>query len=77
MKKGPGSVYDKWNTYPWSFLTEIFHNDQPSHGGDRKTFEVMTSTSPKGTHGSVASLLVATLYLEYIVRIWYHHFFLF
>jgi hypothetical protein len=29
-------------TYPWSFVTQIFHNGQPSHGGDRKTFEVMT-----------------------------------
>ena len=31
-------------TYPWSFLTKIFHNGQPRYGGDRKTFEVMTST---------------------------------
>ena len=22
-------------TYPWSFVTQIFHNGQPSHGGDR------------------------------------------
>ena len=44
-------------TYPWSFVTQIFHNGQPSHGGDRKLFEVMTSTLPKGTLGSVASLL--------------------
>jgi hypothetical protein len=29
-------------TYPWSFVTQIFHNGQPSHDGDRKTFEVMT-----------------------------------
>jgi hypothetical protein len=28
----------------WSFVTQKFHNGQPSHGGDRKTFEVMTST---------------------------------
>jgi hypothetical protein len=35
---------------------------QPSHGGDRKTFEVMTSTLPRGIIGSVASLLAATLY---------------
>jgi hypothetical protein len=28
-------------TYLWSFVTQIFHNGQPSHGGDRKTFEVM------------------------------------
>ena len=30
-------------TYTWSFVTQIFNNGQPSHGGDRKTFEVMTS----------------------------------
>jgi hypothetical protein len=24
--------------------TQIFHSSQLSHGGDRKTFEVMTST---------------------------------
>jgi hypothetical protein len=29
---------------------------------DRKIFEVMTSTLPKGKLGSVASLLAATLY---------------
>jgi hypothetical protein len=27
-----------------SFVTMIFSNGQQSHGGDRKTFEVMTST---------------------------------
>jgi hypothetical protein len=43
-------------------VTQIFHNGQPSHGGDRKIFEVMTSTLPKGTLGLVASLLAATLY---------------
>ena len=48
-------------TYPWSFVTQIYHNGQPSHGGDRKIFEVMTSTLPKGTLGSVASLLAVTL----------------
>jgi hypothetical protein len=49
-------------TYPWSFVTIIFHNGHPSHGGDRKIFEVITSTLPKGILGSVASLLAATLY---------------
>ena len=49
-------------TYPWSFVTQIFHNGQPRHGDDRNIFEVMTSTLPKGTLGSVASLLAATLY---------------
>jgi hypothetical protein len=37
-------VFTTGGTYPWSFVTQIFHNGQPSHGGDRKTFEVMTST---------------------------------
>jgi hypothetical protein len=41
---------------------KIFHNSQPSHGGDGKMLEVVTSTLPKGTVGSVASLLAATLY---------------
>ena len=49
-------------TYPWSFVTQIFHIGQPSHGGDRNMFEVMTSTLPKGTIGSVTSLLAATIY---------------
>ena len=49
-------------TYPWSFVTQIFHNGQPSHGGDHKIYEVLTSTLPRGTIGSVASLLIATFY---------------
>jgi hypothetical protein len=48
-------------TYSWSFVTQIFHNDQPSHG-ERKIFKEMTSTLPRGTLGSVASLLAATIY---------------
>jgi len=36
-------VFTTSGTYPWSFVTQIFHNGQPSHGGDRKTYEVMTS----------------------------------
>jgi hypothetical protein len=50
-------VFTTSRTYPWSFVTQILHNGQPSHGGGRKTFEVMTSTLPKGTLDSVASLL--------------------
>ena len=49
-------------TYPWSFVKHIFHNGQPSHGGNRNIFEVMISTLPRGTLGSVASLLAAILY---------------
>jgi hypothetical protein len=55
-------VFTTSGTYPWSFVTQIFHNGQPSHGGERKMFEVMTSTLPKRILGSVASLLAATLY---------------
>jgi hypothetical protein len=49
-------------------VTQIFHNSQPSHGGDRKIFEVMTSTLPKETLDSVVSLLAATLYQENLDR---------
>jgi hypothetical protein len=31
-------------TYPLSFGTYTLRNGQPGHDGDRKTFEVMTST---------------------------------
>ena len=37
-------VHTTSGTYLWSFVTQIFHDSQPSHGGDRKPFEVMTST---------------------------------
>jgi hypothetical protein len=36
-------------TNPWSFVTQILHNGQPSHGGDGTTFVVMTSTQLRGT----------------------------
>ena len=49
-------------THPWSFVAQIFHNGQTSHGDDRKILEVRTSALPKGTLGSVAPLLAATLY---------------
>jgi hypothetical protein len=55
-------VFTTSGTYPWSFVTQIFHNGQQSHGGDRKIFEVTTLTLPKGILGSVAFLLAATLY---------------
>ena len=42
-------VFATNGTYSWSFVTQIFHNSQPSHGGNRKTFEVMTSTQRRGT----------------------------
>ena len=54
--------FTKSGTFPWSSVTQIFHSGQQSHGGDRKTFEVMTSISLRGTLGLVALLLAATLY---------------
>jgi hypothetical protein len=38
MSKGPDCDYEERN-YPWSFVTHILRNGQPSHGG-----EVVTST---------------------------------
>ena len=43
-------------TYMWLFVTQILHSGSVIHGGDRKTFEVMTSTLPIGTLGSIQSL---------------------
>jgi hypothetical protein len=40
-------VFSTSGTYPWSCVIQIFHSGQPSHGGDRKIFEVMTSILPK------------------------------
>jgi hypothetical protein len=61
-------VFTTSGKYPWSFVTQIFHSSHPSYGGDRKIFEVITSTWPKGTLGSVDSLLAATLYQGNPVR---------
>jgi hypothetical protein len=56
-------VFTTNGTYPRSFMTHIFHSGQPIHGGDRKTFEVMTSSQLRGIIGSVTYLLAAALYL--------------
>jgi hypothetical protein len=48
MRKGPGSD-TTGGTYAGSFVTQIFHSGQSSHGGDRNIIQVMTSTLPKGT----------------------------
>ena len=52
-------------TYPWSLETQIFHNGQPNHGGDRKTFEVMTYRNPW-----FRSFLVCSSPLSRIGMIW-------
>ena len=50
MRNGPGSVYDKWNISVVNCDGQIFRNGQPNHDhGDRKIFEMMTSTLPRGT----------------------------
>ena len=54
MRKGSG-------TYPWSFVTQIFHSGQPNHGGDRNLFEMMTSTLPRGAIGSVGVIAAQCL----------------
>ena len=54
-------------TYPWSFVTQIFHNGQPRHGGDRKFSEVMNSTFPKRTLGLVVSLLAKPYIIEILI----------
>jgi hypothetical protein len=48
-------------------VTHVFHNGQPSHGGDRSIFDVMTSTMLKGTLGSVASLVAASSIKEILI----------
>jgi hypothetical protein len=53
-------VFTTSGTYPWSFVTQIFHNSQPNHGGDRKTFEVMTSKIIPG----LVILLIASIPLS-------------
>jgi hypothetical protein len=37
-------VFTTSGTYPWSSVTQIFHNSHPSHGGDRKTLEIKVIT---------------------------------
>jgi len=37
-------VFTTSGTHPWSFVIQVFRNDQPSHDGHRKTVEVLTST---------------------------------
>ena len=55
LKRGKDrGVFTTSGTYPWPFVTQIFRNDQPSHGVDRKTIEVLTSTYPRGSLDSVA-----------------------
>ena len=38
-------VFTTSGTYPWSFVTQIFHTGQQSHGGDRKIYTNPWSTT--------------------------------
>jgi hypothetical protein len=60
-------VFTTSGTYPWSFVTQIFHNVQPIHGGNRKILEVMTSTLPQETFGSVVFLLAKPSIKEILI----------
>ena len=37
-------------TYLWSFVTQIFHNGQPSHGGDRKITHLVINNNHSINH---------------------------
>ena len=39
-------MFKRSGTYPWLFVTQIFHSSQQSRGCDGKTFEVMTNVHP-------------------------------
>jgi len=49
-------VFTTSGTYPWSFVTSIFHNGQPSRGGDRNTES--DNKRNKRNKGSVTSLIL-------------------
>jgi len=57
-------VFTTSGTYPWSFVTQEFHSGQPSHGCYSKLSQWWLEFNRRGTIGSVASLLAATLYRE-------------
>ena len=39
-KERTEEVFTTSVTYPWSFVTQIFHSGDPRPGDERKTFEV-------------------------------------
>ena len=46
-------------TYRWTFVTQIFHNSQPSHGDERKTFEMMPYELPP-TSNPLCSIFIVS-----------------
>ena len=63
MRKGPGSVYDKWNISVVIF-TQIFHSGQTSHGGNRSIFEVMTLPNFTKGNSYFSSFLVSSMFYQ-------------
>jgi len=55
-------VFTTSGTYPWSFVTQVFHSGQPSHDCDSKLSQWWLEFNRRGTIGSVASLLAVTFY---------------
>ena len=66
MRKGRRSAFDKWNISV-VIVTQIFHSNQSSHGGDSNMLEVMTPPFPNGTLVSVASVLTASSIKEILI----------
>jgi hypothetical protein len=60
MRKGPGSVYDKWNISVVIF-TQIFHSGQTSHGFNRNIIEVMTLPNFTKRNSYFRSFLVSSI----------------
>jgi len=52
-------VFTTSATFPWSFVTQIFHRGQRGHGADRKTFEVLLHINGKFTMGKLKSSLLS------------------
>jgi hypothetical protein len=65
-------VFTTSGPYPWSFVTQIFHNGQPSHGGDRDfTTKEMISIFPLWTFHLHVATFQQHLHMEYISLRWY------
>ena len=55
------SIAEDNGTYQLSFVTLVYYSGYLSHGGDCKTFKVMTSTEPIGIFGLVLTVLTAAM----------------
>jgi hypothetical protein len=55
----------------WSACANQCHSSQPCHGGDRKTFEVMTSTKPRRNFGSFNLKFNLSNTIQLLKRRWF------